>query len=267
MNSPMPLPGTIKSVLFDIDGTLLGRGKALPGAAQAVACARRLGLSVRLLTNITGRGPNPIAAELQSQGLAIEGHEIQTATTACVEYLKSRSGISCHLVVAPSVRPMFDGIATDEQEPDVVVISDIGEQFNFQVLNRAFRMLRAGAELVVPQKGLFWFDHDGPRLDCGSFIVGLEAATGKQATVTGKPAELFFQRALAHVGCRADQALVIGDDMGTDVLGAARIGATSVLVGTGKYTPGAERMLGSVRPDYFLPTLEQLPQLLGTLVR
>lgn len=251
----------IKSVFFDIDGTLIGRGKVLPGAAEAVAYARRKGFSVRFLTNITGRKPALIAAELQEHGLAIEGHEIQTATTACVEYLQSRPGITCHLIVPPAVQSMFEGIATDDREPDVVVISDIGEQFNFQVLNRAFLMLRAGAELVAPQKGLFWFDHDGPKLDCGSFIVGLEAATGKEAIVTGKPAELFFQRALAHVRCRADEVLVIGDDVGTDVRGAAAIGATSVLVGTGKYTPGAEST-GATRPDHFLASLELLPGLL-----
>ena len=258
----MALPSTIKSVLFDVDGTLVGRGRVLPGAVEAVACARRRGLAVRFLTNTTSRGPDQIAAELQSQGLPIESDEIQTATTVCVEYLKSRPDITCHLIVPPSICPMFDGIAINEKEPDVVVISDIGEQFNFQVLNQAFLMLRAGAELVVPQKGLFWFDHDGPKLDCGSFIVGLEAATGKEATVTGKPSELFFQRALAHVGCRADEALIIGDDISTDVLGATRIGASSLLVGTGKYTPGAE-CNSAVRPNYFLPTLEQLPQLLG----
>jgi HAD superfamily hydrolase (TIGR01458 family) len=262
----MTSPSRIKAVLFDIEGTLVARGKALPGAAEAVACARRQGKAVRFLTNITGRGPSLIAADLQDQGLAIEGREIQTATTACVEYLKSRPGITCHLIVPPSVRPLFDGIAVDDHKPDVVVISDIGEHFNYQVLNRAFMMLRAGAELVAPQKGLFWFDHDGPRLDCGSFILGLEAAAGKQATVTGKPAELFFQRALAHVGCRADQALVVGDDVGTDILGAARIGATSVLVGTGKYTSGAQST-GLVRPDHFIATLEELPQLLATLDR
>jgi ribonucleotide monophosphatase NagD (HAD superfamily) len=116
--------------------------------------------------------------------------------------------------------------------------------------------------LVVHQKGLFWFDHDGPKLDCGSFIVGLEAATGKEAIITGKPAEIFFQRALFHVGYRADEALVVGDDMSTDVFGAARIGAKSALVGTGKYTPGAEST-GAIRPDYFLPSLEQFPELLG----
>jgi HAD superfamily hydrolase (TIGR01458 family) len=262
MNSTMTLPHTIKAILFDIDGTLVGAGKTLPGAPEAVACARRLGLAVRFLTNTTSRGPAQIASDLRSRGFVIEEDEIQTAATACVEYLKSRPGITCHLIMPSSVRPMFDGIATDEREPDVVVICDIGEHFNFQVLNEAFLMLRAGAELVAPQKGLFWFDQDGPKLDCGSFIVGLEAATGKEATVTGKPSALFFQRALARVGCSASEALIVGDDINTDVLGARRVGARSLLVGTGKYTSGAE--LGdAIRPDYFLPTLEQLPQLLA----
>ena len=125
-------------------------------------------------------------------------------------------------------------------------------------------MLRAGAELVVPQKGLFWFDVDGPKLDCGSFILGLEAATGKEAIVTGKPSDLFFQQALTHLRCGADEALVIGDDMSTDIFGANRIGATSLLVGTGKYLPGAECM-GDIRPDFFLQTLEHLPKLLKTI--
>ena len=174
------MPRSIKTILFDIDGTLVGRGKALPGAAEAVAWARDQGLAVRFLTNITGREPNQIATELKSQGLAIEGHEIQTATTVCVEYLKSRPGRTCHLIVPSSVRHMFDGIPTDDQKPDVVVISDIGEQFNFRILNQAFLMLRAGAELVAPQKGLFWFDHDGPKLDCGSFIVGFGSCNGQR---------------------------------------------------------------------------------------
>lgn len=258
------LPSTIKTVLFDIDGTLIARGKALPGAAEAVAYARDQGLAVRFLTNITSQEPSLIAANLQYQGLAIQGHEIQTAMTACVEYLQSRANSTCHLIVPPSVRSLFDGIMLDDRKPNIVVIGDIGDQFNFQVLNQAFLMLRAGAELVAPQKGLVWFDHDGPRLDCGSFIVGLEAATGKEAIITGKPSNLFFQQALAHVGCRADEALIIGDDVTTDVLGAINIGATSLLVGTGKYMPGAERMV-SVRPDFFLPTLEQLPKLLSTI--
>lgn len=249
----------IKAIFFDIDGTLTARGQALPGAVDAVRHARRGGFALRFLTNITGRAPASIAADLQEQGFDIEAREVQTATTSCVDYLQARPGIRCHLIVPESIRPLFEGIRTDDESPDVVVIADIGELFDFRTLNRAFLMLRAGAELVVPQKGLFWFDKDGPRLDCGSFIVGLEAATAKRALVTGKPSAVFFERAMAHVGCCAAEVLVIGDDASTDVAGAAAVGARSALVATGKYQPGAQ--LQQPRPDFFLRSMADFASL------
>lgn len=101
----MSLSSMIRAVLFDIDGTLVAGGRALPGAAEAVACCRREGLFVRFLTNITSRRPHLIAADLQDQGVYVEGDEIQTAISACVEYLESRAGITCHLIVPTSIRP------------------------------------------------------------------------------------------------------------------------------------------------------------------
>jgi HAD superfamily hydrolase (TIGR01458 family) len=254
----------IKTVFFDIDGTLVARGALLPGAVEAVAHTRRRGLALRCLTNITGRTPAAIAADLQRLGLALEAHEIQTASTACVDYLRTRPAASCHLIVPEAIRPLFDGLRCNDQDPDVVVIADIGERFDFNTLNRAFRMLRAGAELVAPQKGLFWFNEDGAQLDCGSFILGLEAASGQTARVTGKPEPLFFQSALAQVGGRADQTLVVGDDIGTDVRGAAAIGAVSALVATGKYQAGAEHAAPHA-PDHLLRSLLELPALLDRL--
>jgi HAD superfamily hydrolase (TIGR01458 family) len=254
----------IRSVLFDIDGTLIARGEPLLGAIAAVDWVRAQGLGLRLLTNITSRGPSEIAQELRRNGFRVADNEVQTATGACVEYLRARGSIRCHLIVPPKVKSLFRGIAEDDHRPDVVVIGDIGEDFNYRILNEAFSQLRAGAELVVPQKGMFWIDNDGPKLDCGAFIVGLEAATGKQALITGKPSPHFFFAALRHLDCDAAQALVIGDDVATDVRGARAVGASSALVGTGKYRPGDE-CLRTDAADHFLPTLQELPQLLKRL--
>ncbi|OSN66945.1 HAD hydrolase-like protein [Pseudomonas syringae] len=96
-------------------------------------------------------------------------------------------------------------------------------------------MLRAGARLIALQKNLFWFDREGERLDCGAFIVGLEAAARVQALVMGKPSAVFFESALRTLDTCAERALVIGDDVLTDCAGAKSIGASSVLVRTGKY--------------------------------
>lgn len=254
----------VKAILFDIDGTLLYRGAAIDGAAATVAHVRALGMQVRFLTNITGRTPERIAADLSAAGIAATAAEVQTATTVCVAMLRARIGVRCHLMVPPDVLPMFDGIARDDDHPQVVVLSDIGERFDFHTLNRAFLMLREGAELIALQKNLFWFDSDGPKLDCGAFVLALEAAAGTQATVTGKPSRVFFDSALAGVDCAREEVLVVGDDISTDVAGASAAGVRTMLVGTGKYADG-QTTHSDCQATHFIESVKDLPQLLRTL--
>ncbi|CAN7502296.1 TIGR01458 family HAD-type hydrolase [Pseudoduganella sp. LjRoot289] len=250
--------------MFDIDGTLLSRGEAIEGAAAAVAHVRALGMQVRFLTNTTARTPERIAADLSAAGIAVAAAEVQTATTVCVAMLRARAGVRCHLMVPSQVLPMFDGIVRDDKHPQVVVISDIGEGFDFHSLNRAFLMLREGAELIALQKNLYWFDSDGPKLDCGAFVLGLEAAAGTRATVTGKPSKVFFESALAGLDCAREQVLVVGDDISTDVAGASAVGIRTVLVGTGKYADG-QTTHPEYQASYFIDSVKDLQQLLGTL--
>ena len=252
---------TLEAVLFDIKGTLAIGGKPLPGALDAVALARKEGLAVRFLTNITGRTPAMLCAELRGMGFAVSEHEIHTATSACVEYLRERPASRCRLVVPTAVLPMFDGIARDETQPQLIVVADVGSEFNYELLNGLFRQLRDGAELVALHKGLFWIAADGPRLDAGAFILGLEAASGKQALVMGKPSPVFFTQAFDVLGVAPGEALVIGDDVSADVQGARSVGARCALVGTGKYRPGDEQR--EPRPDHFLPTLDRFRVLLS----
>ncbi|WP_116799646.1 HAD hydrolase-like protein [Pseudomonas syringae] len=112
------------SLLFDIDGTLLLKGQPLPGAADALSFARSQGLRLQLLTNTTAKMPEELAEELCRAGIEVVPDEIQTATTACLGYLQQHPHLKCHLLVPDSIRPVFRGIATDDTNPDVVVISD-----------------------------------------------------------------------------------------------------------------------------------------------
>lgn len=252
---------TIKALLCDIDGTLTQRGQAIPGAAATIAQARAQGLEVRFLTNITGQTAQTIAAKLLALGIAAEAAEIQTATTVCVALLAARPGVRCHLMVPPKVMPMFDAIVQDDIAPAVVVVSDIGDGFTFAALNRAFQMLRNGADLMALQKNMFWFDADGIKLDCGPFVLALEAASGKTATVTGKPSPVFFERALASLACERHEVLIVGDDLGTDIAGGNQVGVRTALVGTGKFADG-QRTSTHWKADHFLASIADLPQLI-----
>ncbi|WP_070106002.1 TIGR01458 family HAD-type hydrolase [Burkholderia plantarii] len=248
----------IDTLLCDIDGTLLHRGAALPGAAAALRAARDAGLGIRLLTNITAKTPRELAAQLGEAGIEVEAGEILTATTACVGHLLAQPSKRCHLIVPDSARAAFEAVAIDDVQPDFVVIGDIGDAFDYATLNRAFRMLRGGASLIALQKNLFWFDVDGERLDCGAFVVGLEAAAGTQAVVTGKPSRVFFEAALRELGASAQRAVVIGDDIATDMAGARAIGAHALHVRTGKHRPEwLDQHAGSI--DSVLDSIADLP--------
>ncbi|WP_454868326.1 TIGR01458 family HAD-type hydrolase [Pseudomonas farris] len=253
-----------KGLLIDIDGTLVHQGIAIPGAVKAIEYAQDSGLKCRFLTNITGRTPEAIATDLQTLGFPVDAQQIQTATTACVDFLKEMPGQTSHLLVPETVRPLFDGIAIDNERPDNVVISDIGRAFCFDNLNEVFLMLRNGARLIALQKNLFWYDVDGPKLDCGAFIAGLELATQQTAEVTGKPSRLFFEMALKAIACSAEEVWVIGDDPSTDLAGANAIGARSVQVLTGKSANGS--MSVEHHGTHCLSSIADLPHLLDNLL-
>lgn len=248
---------TLKALLIDIDGTLLFRGEAIAGANRALQEAAQAGLAVRLLTNISAQLPHRIAADLRAGGIDVAEGDIQTAGMACGAYIRRHPGASCHLLVPDAMAGLFEGIPRDSDRPDFVVIGDVAERFDYDLLNGVFRMLRDGAQLVVPHRNLYWFDGPGPpRLDAGAFILGLEAAAGQTAVVTGKPSAVFFQAALDALGVAADEALVVGDDLLTDIAGARASGLASVLVRTGKGgTPGTP---GAAVPDAELQSIADL---------
>jgi ribonucleotide monophosphatase NagD (HAD superfamily) len=97
-------------------------------------------------------------------------------------------------------------------------------------------------------------------LDSGAFLVGLEKAARTEAVVTGKPSAAFFASALARLGAGPDEALMVGDDIESDVLAAQAAGLTGVLVRTGKYLPETHRD-ASGSPDHVIDSFADLPAL------
>jgi HAD superfamily hydrolase (TIGR01458 family) len=139
------------------------------------------------------------------------------------------------------------------------VIGDYAERWSFAELNRAFRLLMAEPRPVLAALGMtrYWRASDGLRLDTAPFVKALEHATGVEPVVLGKPGAAFFATALAEVGATAEDTLMIGDDIRTDVDGAQRCGIRGLLVKTGKYRP-ADLELG-IEPFAVLDSIADLP--------
>ncbi|MGW8766351.1 TIGR01458 family HAD-type hydrolase [Streptomyces sp. NPDC055815] len=253
----------IRAVLVDIDGVLTVSWKALPGTVSAMEQLRGTGLPIALVTNNTSRTRAAIASRLAGLGFPVGAGDILTAPAATAAYLREHfPGARCRLLNSGDVRDDLPGVTlVDEGDADVVVLGGAGAEFGYEALNQVFRQLQRGARLVSMHRNLYWRTEGGLDLDTGAFLEGLEKAARTEAEVTGKPAPAFFTSALAHLGVHASEALMVGDDIESDVLAAQRCGITGVLVKTGKYLPETHRT-ASGTPDHVLDSFADLPALL-----
>ena len=258
--TPRPLSG-VRALLVDLEGTVYQGKRLIFGAVEALAEAEARGIPHRFVTNTTSRPRSAVVRELAEMGLAIDPERIFTAPRAAHAHLVRRGLERCHLLVNPAVLEDFPGIVEDEHAPQAVVLGDMGEGLTFSRLNRAFRHILAGAEFVTLARNRCWRAEDGFMLDLGAFAAALEYASGRQATLTGKPAPEFFTAALASLGVGPAQAAVVGDDLESDVGGGQAAGMKGILVRTGKFRPEDEARSG-IRPDIALDSLADLPALL-----
>lgn len=258
---------SVRAVLIDIDGVLTVSWRPLPGAVQALREIREAGLAVLLVTNTTSRTRASIAGTLADAGFPVSAEDILTAPAATAAYLAEHCpGARCALLNSGDIEEDLDGVTLVDAAhtgtvPDVVLVGGAGPEFGWAALDRAFGHLQRGARLVAMHRNLYWRTDEGLRLDSGAFLAGLEQAARVEAEITGKPARAFFEAALARVGAGAGEAVMVGDDVESDVLAAQRAGVTGVLVRTGKFQPEALRAADGT-PDHVIDSFADLPALL-----
>jgi HAD superfamily hydrolase (TIGR01458 family) len=196
-------------------------------------------------------------------GIRVPEREILTPPVAALAWLRERKIEDLALFVPQATRAEFSSIrilAEDrESGAGAVILGDLGGDWDFATLNRAFRLLMADPHPHLIALGMtrYWRAPDGLRLDCAPFVMALRHATGVEPVVLGKPAKPFFETALSAVGAKAGETLMIGDDIRGDVGGAQQAGIGGLLVRTGKFQPAD--LNGDIRPDGLLSSVADLP--------
>jgi HAD superfamily hydrolase (TIGR01458 family) len=226
--------------LIDLDGTVYQADRAIPGAAAALDELRRHGIPFRFTTNTTRMPRSALAERLAALGVPVRPEEILSAPAAAARWLRERGAQRVHLLLPRASWEEFEGLEIAEKSPEYVLVGDLGDEWSFPTLNRAFRNLMAGADLIAIQRNRYWHTGDGLTLDAGPFVAALEYGSGKAATLIGKPSPEFFATAARELGLPIEAIAVVGDDLETDVLGARQAGMTGVAVRTGKYRPEDE---------------------------
>jgi HAD superfamily hydrolase (TIGR01458 family) len=253
----------MKAILLDLDGVLYQGESALAGASEALDWMRRRGILHLFLTNTTSRPREAIRKKLAGMGITIASDEIVTPPVAARDWLIGQGVSRVSLFVPKATRGDFEGLNILPEQVQrgcqAVVVGDLGEGWDFPTLNRAFRLLmdEPRPRLIALGMTRYWHAADGLRLDTAPFVVALQHATGIAPAVLGKPARPFFEAALDKLGAKADETLMIGDDIRGDIGGAQAAGIHGLLVRTGKFRPGD--LEGEIHPDGVMDSIADLP--------
>jgi HAD superfamily hydrolase (TIGR01458 family) len=278
----------VRGLLLDLDGVLVLKGAPIPGAVDALGELDRRGFPYIVVTNTSLMSRVALARWGAKAGFTTPPDRFQTALSASAGVVRRElDGRAAYVICSDEARSEFAGlnvVSGEEADADpsavaAVILGDSPEELTKANLDRAFRLVLGGAQLIGMHRNPWWLTPEGPTLDAGTFLVGLEWATKRRARIVGKPSPAFFRAAVdrlaAEAATRSEPRLrrgelaMVGDDVGTDIGGGHRAGLRTVFVRTGKHgdadlAAAAARGRGAVRPDAIAPSIVEVVAALPT---
>jgi phospholysine phosphohistidine inorganic pyrophosphate phosphatase len=249
-------------LLIDLDGTIWEDGALIAGAAGAIEAIRNAGIRFRFLTNTTRKPRFQLVQELNRLGIEATVDDCFNAPAAAATWLHRKGIRRVSLLLAEASHVDFPGFELDDETPDAVVIGDLGRDWTFDILDRAFRAIMGGAELVALQRNRYWKTDGMFSLDAGPFVAALEYASGTQATLVGKPSRELFHTLAETLAIAPERIAMVGDDLEADIEGARAAGLGAIAVRTGKYREASEEQLQDTA-HVVLDSLADLPSWLA----
>jgi HAD superfamily hydrolase (TIGR01450 family) len=254
-----------QGIVFDLDGTVYRQDQLIPGAPEAIERLRRQAHPIAFVTNaIESQAEH--AAKLARFNIPANPDEVITASSVLTRHLSRQ--IPGATVFAISDPPLLEELSAHfrlSQDPDEidVVIASCDRTFDYHKLNIAFQALRRGARFWATNADATCPVPGGELPDAGAVIGALEGCSQRKVElVVGKPSPLVVEAALERLGRPAQECLIVGDSLETDIVMGHHAGMRTALVLTG-VTQRADLTHAAAQPDYVLDSIAEVPRLFG----
>ena len=259
--------------LIDLDGTMFHGSKKIEGADQLITALHEWKVPVLFVTNNSTRTPQQVAELLQSMGIPAQEQDVLTSSQAAVSYIVQHypneqifmigeQGLMEALTAAGLEWKNDASCIYDGFEPGVVV-QGLDRNFSYAQLEAAAHAIRKGARFIATNPDLMLPSDKGISPGSGTLTAAIEAASGQEPFMIGKPHRTIMEVALQRLGCTSDEAIVIGDNMLTDIMAGAHANCHTALVLTGVTTAENYKSFeakAGITPDLICEDLASLKQ-------
>jgi HAD superfamily hydrolase (TIGR01450 family) len=240
-----------KVFLFDRYGVVKTVNGDIPGALESVRKIQSAGKIIGVASNTGTTSPEQIQEKWQKYGLNIEDKWIITGGKALANYVKEHqlenapainlgNEATAQYIRNAGLTILFEELRSGKFfDAEIVVIgADPFKLKDAEIFDYAINALSSKnipaillvSDELIPRS----FNESG--LGAGSTAVLIEELTGKKVINLSKPAVCYFRiihQTLKETNLLPADALIVGDDLYADILGACNAGFDNLLVDTG----------------------------------
>lgn len=263
------------AILIDGDGVLWKANDPIPGINPFFDFLANQGIRWALLTNNNTRTARNYIDKLNSFGIPADENSVFTSSTVTAEYLRAKYGPGAVLHVVG-----MDGLITtleqagfrithgesQPQESVSAVVAGMDRNISHEKIKIAMRLILEGADFIATNTDGSFPTPEGINPGTGMVIGALQFTSGVKPYIAGKPYPAIFQASLKALGVDPAEALMVGDRLETDILGANQLGIPSAAVLTG-VTSREEISRKDIKPDFIFEDISALHQALAEVYR
>jgi len=192
------MPQKLPAVLIDFDGIVRIGDKPAGDASEFLKFIEGSGIPAIILSNSSLKNGKDIIKFLKDNFIHTSIPAITTVDAAYNLVKEKYKRVSVYCI--DHVKNLFKKFI-DDKNPEAVIIGDLGDRWNYEILNDIFLKVFNGSDLIAMHKNKFWKpDGKNLSLDAGAFVSAIEYSASKEALVIGKPSKIYFKTALEQLG-------------------------------------------------------------------
>jgi 4-nitrophenyl phosphatase len=267
----------IQALIIDMDGVLWHGDQPMPGLTEFFQTLRDQQIRFILATNNASLTQEQYVNKLAKMGVEVSQDEILTSSMATALYLSQHHNpVESRVFVIGedgAKQPLLDHGFTltdlyelngDKDNPNMgahIVVCGKDSTLTWDKLATATLNIRAGAQFIGTNADTTLPTERGLTHGNGAILAALQAATGVEPIIIGKPEPIIYQQALALLGVDPALTVAIGDRLETDILGAVRTGIRSLMVLSGVSTE-EDFKITDYQPTWVMPDIQAVTQAL-----
>lgn len=250
-----------KLYLIDLDGTMYHGKKIIKEAKIFIDYLIDNNFRFIFLTNNSSRTQKQCVEHMEKMGYKnLKPEMFYTSAMAAVDYISTTypdKKRAAYIGENGLKQPLIsNNYIFDFENPDFLFVG-MDRNATYTDYSFALRTILNGATFVATNDDRILLTENGPNIGNGSVVALLEYASGVKPIRIGKPHKIIVEKALKYAKTTKEDAIIVGDNLETDILAGINAGLESILVTSGVHSMEDAFRL-NIKPTYIVDSLDHL---------